>query len=281
MNDYLGNLAGRALGLTPVVRPRLASIFEPVTASPSSFNAAESSATEDSSSRLDVKAQAPLHDRPPRDDAREHDRMARRLVVEERERPVREPRDTEAPHVTSRSRLIEPRPKPQDVIERQSPPPRTPMLTQPAAALVEPPTPRTPPRQEITSDVAERARQSAMPRPRVEADLPHWKDADRRLTALERRRELRIPQHEFATRPPERERAGRLEGRDRQVEASRIDRAPASPIGHEPARAVHVTIGRVEVRAIVPPEPAPRSRSRAAKAASLSLDDYLKTRSGR
>jgi hypothetical protein len=42
---------------------------------------------------------------------------------------------------------------------------------------------------------------------------------------------------------------------------------------------VRITIGRVEVRAVLPPEPAPRRRE-PARAKALSLDEYLDRRHG-
>jgi hypothetical protein len=54
----------------------------------------------------------------------------------------------------------------------------------------------------------------------------------------------------------------------------RPDRQPAA------APDVHITIGRVEVRAVAAAEPAPRARS-AAPAAPMNLDDYLRRRDKR
>jgi len=42
---------------------------------------------------------------------------------------------------------------------------------------------------------------------------------------------------------------------------------------------ISVTIGRIDVRAVFPQPPAPRG-SRTEKAAAMSLDEYLKQRSG-
>jgi hypothetical protein len=65
-------------------------------------------------------------------------------------------------------------------------------------------------------------------------------------------------------------------------------REPASPIAKkremvlpEPSSSpatVRVTIGRVEVRAVPPPESFPPSASPARRGPALSLDDYLKQR---
>src|SRR5215510_5279782 len=41
MSDYLNSLVSRTLGLTPVVQPRLASFFEPVSAGPANEPAME------------------------------------------------------------------------------------------------------------------------------------------------------------------------------------------------------------------------------------------------
>ncbi len=52
--------------------------------------------------------------------------------------------------------------------------------------------------------------------------------------------------------------------------------APASQA--PPVPTIRVTIGRVEVRAVMPPAPPPPARLPAATGLTLSLDDYLKQR---
>jgi len=57
---------------------------------------------------------------------------------------------------------------------------------------------------------------------------------------------------------------------------------PALPMPAEPAapreRDVHITIGRIDVRAVTPP---PRERPRPSAPPALTLDEYLAQRSGR
>jgi hypothetical protein len=45
------------------------------------------------------------------------------------------------------------------------------------------------------------------------------------------------------------------------------------------APSIHITIGRIEVRAVAPPQPARRAQRRVTP--KLSLDDYLKRSGGR
>jgi hypothetical protein len=52
--------------------------------------------------------------------------------------------------------------------------------------------------------------------------------------------------------------------------------APQTSANEPPA--IHVTIGRVEVRAVMSPSAPPKAASRAAR--KLSLEDYLKQRNG-
>lgn len=281
MNDYLGSLAERALGLTPVVRPRLASIFEPVRLGPSSPHPSEPIATDDASSRQASNVQAVSRHDDRHDDAAGSDWHARRPVVNHREQPSHERHPKETPKVVARSHTVDPRVEPQEVAPHSLPPPHTPVSTQPRAPLVEAPLPRVQARHESGPEPTESTQHSPRSPARVDTDLRRWRDADQRLAALERRREPRTLPREPSARRSDHEGPVRFDGRDREAPTPRADRSVRPAIGQEPARAVHVTIGRVEVRAIVPPEPAPRSRVRAAKAASLSLDDYLKTRSGR
>lgn len=67
----------------------------------------------------------------------------------------------------------------------------------------------------------------------------------------------------------------------RQLLAPRPVPAAVAPGGHHAADGgapvIHVTIGRVEIRATVPPPP---TRKRAGQSPAMSLDDYLKRRRG-
>ena len=67
---------------------------------------------------------------------------------------------------------------------------------------------------------------------------------------------------------------------DRAAPLSSAAPSPAEPAGtQESAPTIKITIGRVDVRAITPAQPTPR-RAPATRGPALSLDDYLKQRSG-
>jgi hypothetical protein len=70
---------------------------------------------------------------------------------------------------------------------------------------------------------------------------------------------------------------------DRRHPPSIVVQASRAPIAApESARTIQVTIGRVDVRAMAPPEVLPHKRPRPQMPKpSLSLDEYLKSRGGR
>jgi hypothetical protein len=70
---------------------------------------------------------------------------------------------------------------------------------------------------------------------------------------------------------------------DRPRQSPVVFQASRAPItAPESTRTVQVTIGRVDVLAIAPPEPLRQQRPRPPMPRpSLSLDEYLKSRSGR
>ena len=69
----------------------------------------------------------------------------------------------------------------------------------------------------------------------------------------------------------------RVESRTREVERVLVTQKPEP----EQAPVVHVTIGRVEVRAATPPPPQPPAEPPAPPTPRISLDDYLRAHNGR
>jgi len=84
--------------------------------------------------------------------------------------------------------------------------------------------------------------------------------------------------------PPFGEEAARLRGTraiDRRTLSAHVARLPASAErdgrhGNMPPPVIEVTIGRVDVRAILPPVPAPPAR--AVRSTTIPLEDYLRER---
>jgi hypothetical protein len=117
------------------------------------------------------------------------------------------------------------------------------------------------------------------------ADDTRWQRADERLSALERRVTARHDaRNQSAPQAASRSEwtALRPVPRDQQPpQPARIARAPVDDAGAHQAPAVHVTIGRIDVRAITPPPSSRPARRHVPPRPSLSLDDYLKQRSSR
>jgi hypothetical protein len=280
MSSYLADLAARSLGQVPVAEPRLASRFEPVASGPSPVAAA----SQDSETSVESSARAPrvatpmpwaATDRQP-DATNARDRS---------ERP--EPRAHRHEIVDLRESIEPLAPRPM-----ATPAPEIPIAVVPrrADALPAPParhvvvlSPR------IADDTAARTGSDGDREPHtiVRAPLPdhtRWQRADERLSALERavtaRQDARAHTAPQAASRSEWA-APRPAPRDQLRQPAQTAHARIDSAGAYEAPAVHVTIGRIDVRAIMPP-PAARSVHRhAPQRPSLSLDDYLKQRSSR
>jgi hypothetical protein len=165
---------------------------------------------------------------------------------------------------------------PQD--SRTIPPPRTRAREIPTGPRVTPPDGRPEPEPGVTSGAAE-----ILAVPAGEAGEP---PADIRAITPAARVSPAVPERE-SPRSPDQPPTDALR-RAPDVHVHVADRAVspvATPAAEEaraethPAPVVRITIGRVEVRAIMPPAPAPRPAP-ARPAPALSLDDYLKQQTG-
>lgn len=280
MSDYLSTLAARSLRIAPVVTPRLASRFEP--ASPASGSiaapplAAEQESAADRAPRREPAATtanetlrvretrvpaipvlAPMH--PPIRAADES--IDRRPRLDERARETHASREAPAPAAT--------------------PPPAA---SEPVVAAVhahgaEPPAAPAPPSRESDRRAAERLETPVIPIARLD-DVVRRLTGDR-LTALERRAaregEPAGPAADRSGSPPQAVRPSDVPA-PMAVKPSRVV-AEASP-AETPAPIVRVTIGRVEVRAVMPPPVAPPKAAAPPSSGAPSLDEYLKQRSG-
>jgi hypothetical protein len=118
----------------------------------------------------------------------------------------------------------------------------------------------------------------------VRDDL-RWQRAGERLSALERRVTARddartplVPRTTargdwMVPRPPPRDQLPQ--------QSASIAHAPMDDADVHQAPAVHVTIGRIDVRAITPPPSLRPARPHVSPRPSSSLDDYLKRRNSR
>ena len=271
MSDYLSTLAARSLDLAPVVQPRLTSWFEPPRATAAS-------------SALDAIVPPTIAPRPAAE-------PAAREIVEPREQrsAIEEPRAFDG----RRTRLI-----PESTVPAMDTRPhgRESGITTPAAATVrsagrEPaPIDDTPRRAAIVEAGAARvfdAVDGRTPPPTlVVAAPPEQRDRlHDRIAAIEQRlgapgtstRDDSLPVTPAGPRPPIHERT--------------IGAAPSRPadsFAMEPALSdrrgpsVRVTIGRLEVRAVLPSSAPPQKTARRTPrpAAGPSLDEYLKRRGG-
>ena len=293
MSDYLGNLAARSLGLVPVARPRVASRFEPASGPPRpGVPLASTYVVVESADR--PSAVVPPHTTR----TFEQDTIA---LAQPRTLPIVQQEAIEVranhtgwtrPRRTTRSDGEAPDPLVGSATDRLSSatePPASPTVfaPHPIASLephllpIEPPQPVTA-RTVAAPVTTDASRPESEGRPVLSAD-PEYVRRQRledRLSVLERSLRRPASPGEPGSRvvPP----APTVPVIQPPEPAPPVIRtASALIVAPESTRTVHVTIGRVDVRAVVPTPAAPRTRTRAAApAASLSLEEYLKQRSG-
>lgn len=270
MNDYFDNLVAKTLGLTPAVQPRLASLFEPP-----------------------GMARLPADTEP----------LAPPLVPEEAEilaTPMPDSEFMERSKTADRREPVLPAPlapsdelsdrKPAKVAERAAP-------SQSRLTLAS------------SSEREEAGAASVSLSPREDRAAPHHPPAEIPLppSPIIARQTLLIPASLAPTPPPpvstgQRESRAALSDDGLLVHPTiatgvkpRADSEPADPrepdasfdgiatpslesvAKPEPAPTIKITIGRVDVRAVMQPQPAPRPTPE--RRPALSLDEYLKQRS--
>ena len=280
MSDYLSTLAARSLSLVPVAAPRLTSWYEPASAAMGTTSLPTGPLVE------------PVLDRPPRATGLPVTGEAPRT----RETPTAPPM-TAAPHARPRPAedpaVGRPRVEGARVADRitaASPAtnPAAPANATPPPVVV--PAARAPRSEQEPAPASARARDaesdartdSRAPQTFGLADVVRRLTEDR-LTALERSRgadvvraQPAVDPREPATpavRPP-----AALE--PRPVSAA-VRAASDTPVGDTQLPAVRITIGRIEVRAVMPQPPAPVTRPVSPSIpGGTSRDEYLKQRSG-
>jgi hypothetical protein len=248
MSNFLDNLASRSLRLVPVVRPRLASRFEPQTPAARFPSSALLEGAEDERS-AEGEAQ---HARP------EVRQPETRVVEDKRTVPIRPPAAPREERAERESRAT-----PQ---QQQSRPPR------PAAAAHVPVRP--------VETRAQNARTNAAAAP-PHAPRPSFAEGARPREAV--RGDAFRSEHEAALD----NRVRRLMTNNLNVrEGNGAGGAPASQPparrdeSPEKTQTIRVTIGRIDVRAVTAPAPQEQRRAPARPAPQLSLADYLKQRGG-
>ncbi len=270
MNDYLTSLAARALA-PPAIQPRQGSLFEPAATPPGSAGP-----------RRTVRQWGESHEETPETEPGGEDRGRLFPAPPRREEVQRRPAAEEAPpnHNQPVAPAVRPAPGWAD-----APVPAVPMATAlpaPARAQMAPtvthaPPVATPPRPPLDSRPRpERAREEDPP-PKVMSG-PARPAARRELTPVETADTRDAPAARRASDSP----PVRSPFAPAVVAASqaRSEKAATGSVSQPGPTTIRVTIGRVEVRAVTPPAAAP-GPSRAAKSgARLSLEEYLKHRSG-
>lgn len=249
---YLAKQAARTLALAPSVRPRI----------PARFDAApfEPVSVEETVPQADARPPAPPRE-VPRTVSVENvlRREAERVqTIVERVMPRREPPPVheeivetriapriEPPPAQERPRAVEPRLDPQPLPRRNAREPE------------EPPQPRTVAEERIVRMI-ERTETTSVQR---EGSIAPAREPHVRVPPAPEANAASPSKPPVQTRPIE---------RAPQIHARAADAPPA----------IHVTIGRVDVRAVMTAE-APAKPAPAAMQPSLSLDDYLKQREGR
>lgn len=276
MSDYLSRVLERESSAAPAVRPALPSIFDPGPASPLFAPLEmESSGDGDPSHNTGHETGAEIVSRPPPVTAA--GTLRTEAVV-----PLGPPRKSKvAPGET----FVRPVDAPVAPVVPAFPPelplPRQPLPGAAAAQSVVRPGAETPPRPARAVAV------KPIVRPAIDSapDAPGAALAagENRPSAASARSAREMPEPEPGMQPTPPDAVSPA-----LATISRLFPAPASarrarntPAGHDAAasRPVHITIGRIEVRAVhSPPEPIPQRPAPAP--AKISLDDYLRRQRG-
>ena len=267
MNDYLAHLAARVLAPEPAIRPRALSLFEPAPAG--SAAPGEPAMETRGADRGDASAvDSPLE------------------VKAKAEQPVRAQGDVRGERSRERemgsesARRIQNSELPDPEIRVELPTSKVAILPAavPVASIV--PLPVAPPDREADRPLKNGARSAASPDAHERANAAP-EPVRPRIAAAEDRAPAAIEAAPIApifptptTRSQTPESAALVAAPLRLPAQRAMGTAPAE----NPPPVIHVTIGRLEIRAIVPPAAAPRAHPKRADASSL--EDYLRKRSG-
>ncbi|HEY0737935.1 MAG TPA: hypothetical protein VGD69_23660 [Herpetosiphonaceae bacterium] len=303
MPDFFTRLAERTLGVANTIQPVVPSLFAP--GAPLIDGHAEGR------QELTIEEQAPQSESaaPP---------QAIDAFVERRETPaqtqhaesivMRQPTAPPAPTV-ERVRPPQPQINPATRAEPNNvaPPAEAHQMIEPSAAPSTRSESTTPQRSEPTSPTARREQpaqllstpdtlpsvQASPQHPASEPRPPHTTPSARSLVA-EQPLDLDSPGRSTSSVPIADERqAQSVERRAASTQTERpalVPREPLLPLlpptsrapepsGPQPAPQIHVSIGRIEVRAVTP-QPAEQPKPRPAPTPRMSLDDYLRSQNG-
>ena len=251
MSDYLTNLVTRTLSPEAVVRPRLPSLLEPPPEGPTTTE------------------EARLEELSPSSANRSEPTLTRRVRP-----PAPEGRTTSL--LAPPARQLQPTPVPVPPVPRPSPPTENVTPPRPAQPAVIRPQLRETPGESL---LPAPPRNVSEPRPpaALEAsslrlgNVPDEAREEQPPPAAADRGPPAVPTVQPALRTPF---AGQPSLRPPAAPADRVRDQPG-----EAAPVIRVTIGRIDVRAVLPPAP-PAPRPAAPTGPVLSLEEYLKQRDG-
>lgn len=301
MSDYLTSLAARAVDAAAAVRPRQASLYEPppVAEATPEFETAEVSSEAPPPHLVKPAAEpSPRHEPQPRMTV-VHETTEKRVEVthETEKRVVAEPPAPQPPRIVE-TRVLESVATP---VRPPPPEPLPPKADPPPRAIAEAP-PTILPRERTTERVVverihKNVEQTLLSAPAPPSPLT---PEQTRVSALRPQtvepqvieRPVVVPQTIIQQQPPERT-AREILAEPRPLPPARVAVAPQitpqpkPALSERPAReepppdsepSIHVTIGRIEVRAVPAEQPVRRP---APPAERMSLDDYLRRRGER
>lgn len=278
MSGYLSNLASRTIEQRPSIRPRLASVFEPA-------------------SGPRIRVVEPLEEersRPARSVSRRYDDGARPTRLTEahvKPSPIKQPPEPAAGPAQVSHLPEDHRPMPtlaSDSLSERSTQAITPHATvvSNTKSTLESPVPAS---ASTASESGNQPVQAASPERAYQPELGAAHSSEAAL--LERTLAIEPAVSAPAGRTPAEAVINKVEAHPgpavivRPNVSANYESQPPSiempSITREAPSAIHITIGRVEVRAIMPPPAQPVTTARETKrGASLSLEDYLKKRNG-
>jgi hypothetical protein len=281
MSDYFAILASRIAGAPDALRPVLPSRFEPVEAN--FGKAGEDDEGDPRDVVLEVERKAALPMPPLRSQAKD----------EQFEKNAPSPAQPQAPAVQLPPASSPPQPHvgglpepaiPAAEVHEQPSGPTEPVSTRRLSPVIAPAPPQRPPAVErAPSSRIEPAPESSRPSVSRPSLLPLEPDEP---PLLQRKAPLRDHSAEDAEPSPERDRQPPVAAPIEQAlprpvpPPSRGDRLPAAVAPAAAGPAIQITIGRIEVEAVLPPPPAAAPYVRRAAGPLLSLDEYLARRSG-